>query len=59
MMTKQTGDGGFSNPTMYKTIEEARAANDAREAEERVVAAMSPEDRAAWLSSISEGETTS
>ncbi len=49
---KQPGDGGISNPVMYKTEEEASAAAIKAAAIDEMLINMSPEERAEWFANI-------
>lgn len=50
--SKQRGDGGLSDPTMFDTIEQAQAAARAQAELDAALAAMTPYERAAWLANL-------
>lgn len=50
--SKQTGDGGFSAPTVFDTLAEAEAHARAQAEQDAALAAMTPYERAAWLANI-------
>lgn len=50
--SKQSGDGGMSDPTAFATLAEAEAHARAQAEQDALVAAMTPQERAAWLANI-------